>query len=453
MGRLEQGEMEVLIEDEKFHWKISTLEEICDTTVKTDDKGNRFTICYTNKRDMFRLYNDLDINISQVSNVNIFLNSSILSMLKINEMRYFLPNFEYLFSIERELPLKCDSLDWNIGGYSLINEKLKGKDIGSYSDDPRKIMNYFMQVVYSLAFAEVRIGFTHHNLHDKNIVIRNLGSPSFVPVYDREGNKLVIFTDSIATIKDFSLSTVKVNEENIGLSCTSLNISPNTYALFDCYKLLISLLILSITEFPITFKYLSHMFRFFSDKNLNTIIENGIDNLLEIEPKNGKSVYDFIDFIHRNYEIDFISKPPTVKFSDDFQLNPSECVDNAFKYYSMHKFLSNSDIPRYRIKELYRSYFYNEQINYSIYSDIISIFDEISERTSHDVKSILDYRNEYIKLQEYTNALIFTSIHYDKKFREKEEIRIKLIEHREEINRMLDEVLIPSYVSYVTEES
>lgn len=139
----------------------------------------------------------------------------------INKLRSLIPNFTYTLAIFKSNPLHIEE-DKTISSdvlhndsdtrYYVVYEKIKGISIDEYiknmtdkGGDGDKLINYIIQIAFSLVIAQREIGFVHYDLHTDNIILRTLSSPKVVD-YDIDGITYRIETDAIPTIIDYGFS-------------------------------------------------------------------------------------------------------------------------------------------------------------------------------------------------------------------------------------------------------
>jgi hypothetical protein len=166
----------------------------------------------------------------------------------LNHLRSLIPNFIYTYgAIACTLPLFDD--DYNVTSFMakdedetipkyVILEGCKGDILEmrlkncSYDE----FMNYYFQILCSLAIAHDRYNFTHYNLLCSNVILRRINYDEFFIKYNRGYLKC----SKIATIIDFSYAHVNYdatdygvfNEEGIRHSLSNI--------IGDAYQLLMS---------------------------------------------------------------------------------------------------------------------------------------------------------------------------------------------------------------------
>lgn len=156
--------------------------------------------------------------------------------LALNNLRYIMPNFMYVFSnfncgmYESGKPL-CNTKG-NIN--YLVVEMIKGKTFhdeiisGNISRD--ELYNWTIQILLALAMAQEKYKFIHYDLHIENIIIRR--TRDYINyVYNLEGNEYWITSNIFPTIIDYGFSRITIGENDYT--------SPNTnikYGLDGSFK-------------------------------------------------------------------------------------------------------------------------------------------------------------------------------------------------------------------------
>jgi 2-polyprenyl-3-methyl-5-hydroxy-6-metoxy-1,4-benzoquinol methylase len=179
----------------------------------------------------------------------------------LNKLRSKTPNFMYTYGI-----FMCNSLlrpksmlnsslvinsdfckDSNKKNLYVVFEKIEGKQLleKCYSISTEKdlddILNYLIQVLFSLAIAQEEGQYVHNDLHTKNVMIRDIGSP-YVHEYNVNNTSYKMNLNSIATIIDFGMNRFVENGIPIGSTTFyDMNMIPylNTTS-YDVYKVIMS---------------------------------------------------------------------------------------------------------------------------------------------------------------------------------------------------------------------
>ena len=134
--------------------------------------------------------------------------------------------------------------------YSL-SERINGRTLYDYIKgfDSNQFYLCFLQVLFSLQTAYEQISFTHYDLHDMNIVIRELDQIYRVR-YKLRNMEYLVSTNAIPTIIDFGIAYIKLGEKSYSEFNPKLyqllGTTDKPFPLYDAYKLLLSILLHSL---------------------------------------------------------------------------------------------------------------------------------------------------------------------------------------------------------------
>jgi len=109
---------------------------------------------------------------------------------RLNRLRNKSPNFVFTYGV---------------GMGHILLEYIPGFPIGSYRGSFRKLLGYVLQTIFALKYAYDILGFTHHNLHRQNVILKKLPQKMRVPYYV-DGQIVYFETDRIPVIIDFGRS-------------------------------------------------------------------------------------------------------------------------------------------------------------------------------------------------------------------------------------------------------
>lgn len=177
--------------------------------------------------------------------------------LQLNQLRERIPNFSYVFGGFRCLPAFLDNKsvktwcnDPNSSSpparlqyilYENIKPAVSMKDwipTNRFS----KFLNQYLQILLAVNMAYETMDFTHYDLHTGNVLIRSIPDfPEFTLQYTWKMNPVYLRTSHVATIIDYGMSHVRIDNQNYGVwGYKSYNILPDqSNPLYDAYKLLI----------------------------------------------------------------------------------------------------------------------------------------------------------------------------------------------------------------------
>lgn len=241
-----------------------------------------------------------------------------VGLMGINSLRDFIPNFVYTFggmscsspSINnREIITWCNP--YFPENENIIYENIQGETIYQYlinSDSNIKdILIYYLQILYSLNIAVEKVGFTHHDLHSNNIILRETEILTFYIPYNINGKMIYLYTNKIATIIDFGFSRINYKEKGYNKIRSCNEISKSIFPMNDAYHLIIDiLLILKYHNVPF-YEKLKPIIKFFiniSDSEINDFLNRDSRTILnlplnEITSKN--RLNDLINHIINQY--------------------------------------------------------------------------------------------------------------------------------------------------------
>ena len=225
----------------------------------------------------------------------------------LNEMRKEIPNFVYTYYygmsqyplLERVRGKVLPFFDEGDVPFVIL-EKVKGHDLSYYLqfigvDDFQSI---FFQCVFSIILTNEKFGFTHFDLHDSNVIIKQ-SEPVKVEYHLFSGKK-VITTTFIAVIIDFGMSLIRKDRTNFGLpsECKlehyGILYEPNV--LTDIYKLICNCAKNTRRSNRGIFSYLEKLFLFFNEiESLDSVIVKQKKYSYFYPPSN-KSVEDFVEY-------------------------------------------------------------------------------------------------------------------------------------------------------------
>lgn len=272
--------------------------------------------------------------------------------LQLNPLRNQIPNFAYIFGGFRCLPPLFD--DKKIRTWCSADKKYPGQKDTNYLQyvvyekiSPSKtlreslsnltfdkFLEYYGQAMLAVRLAHETCDFTHYDLHDENLLLRQVpGKANFVLEYPwKNGESIYISTDRIATIIDYGMSHVRVDGKNYGTHhFQNYNIYPDkSMPLYDAYKLLcFCAYYMKDNEKEKTIP----LFEFFSSdvkdlKDLNEYLETNVNYYFLLPPiPSSQTLDNYLDLMIRLYPNIFKS---SVSNSDDI-LNCSQqiCVSKG----------------------------------------------------------------------------------------------------------------------------
>ena len=141
----------------------------------------------------------------------------------INKLRYIVPNFVYTLGSFMSTKLLDSSLDNSMP--FIVYEKIQGKTvhdlITAVKEDEKveftfdKWLVIFFQLLLALEVAQREVGFTHFDLHDKNVIIREQKDFNYSVLLDMS-TYTINNPQLIPVIIDFGRSTCTIDTQTIG---------------------------------------------------------------------------------------------------------------------------------------------------------------------------------------------------------------------------------------------
>ena len=219
-----------------------------------------------------------------------------------NQLRKIVPNFSYIYGL-----FECGQPSYEIGSYC------EGTDIGPYLAyenvspaislreaskkglTPSEYANYYCQIVLALIYA-AKVKFTHNDLHDANMLLRELPEYYQIRYPDPHGKgNVYIKTKYIATIIDYGYSRIDYNGKPYPAKNRPYVIGEEFYPWTDFYKLACFGLFNNSTKNEAT-----KILKYFTNENLSTIKVNQSNTyylLPYIETLANRPLADFWDYL------------------------------------------------------------------------------------------------------------------------------------------------------------
>ncbi len=157
-----------------------------------------------------------------------YINECFVCSIGTNNLRDKLLNFAYFYGF-------LIRPKFNLSFYEYIEGKKLSDILKDDNYDIKTTDNIFLQLLFALAYAEKKIGFTHYDLHGKNVLIKEFDKEYNIPYYDKDDNIFYIKSKYLPVIIDYELSTIKYNGKNYG---NEKFIFKDTYAVYDVFYLL-----------------------------------------------------------------------------------------------------------------------------------------------------------------------------------------------------------------------
>lgn len=173
---------------------------------------------------------------------------AIIGMYALNNLKHQIPNFAYIYGAFKCSPPIIDPNTKEVQSYCINNKNLVNYVIyenitpsiplSAFIQDctAQQWLQVYLQVLYAIRIASREYDFTHYDLHTANVLIKRLSTTTRI-MYD---NNLYLETDYLATIIDYGLCHVQINDQHFGrIGYTSFNIFYDRGWIWnDFYKLL-----------------------------------------------------------------------------------------------------------------------------------------------------------------------------------------------------------------------
>lgn len=266
-----------------------------------------------------------------------------------NSLRSEIPNFAFVLGIFECSPPYADSrayltdiftketikdrpvltfcqntIDCNQVNY-LLYENIKGaKTLREFIISGcifEQYLNVLVQIIFALDHAYRKIDFTHDDLHDENILIRELPEPIFI-AFSYEGKTIYIYTKYIAIIIDLGRSHIKYQGEHFGYSEIENGIYPDrSYPMFDVYKILMfTLASAAFGNSPID------SFRFLNDDQIKMANPNVFQNAKQL-------MTYFVPNLARNGASEYLLRTKkyyySLPYSESYDIPPIRFLQDA----------------------------------------------------------------------------------------------------------------------------
>jgi serine/threonine protein kinase len=251
-----------------------------------------------------------------------------------NEMRKMVPNFVMTFGyFELPIPIEItknfdtfgiigwddktkseyspyivqEMINKSVSLKSVIKDISILKDIDTQFKVPKTtveeikfIWGTVIQTLCAIVVAHRRLDFTHYDLHNENVLLRNGVRNSSIRYELGDGIEVFLPGDHVSVIIDYGLSHIKVDRRDIGYpGFQEYFISDNTSSLVcDCYRIVMFVLKDLQKKYPL---YVSsegqQIYNLFGDvrTNVNDVIEKEMKETLFFIPND--KTFNVIDFI------------------------------------------------------------------------------------------------------------------------------------------------------------
>lgn len=341
----------------------------------------------------------------------IYLHEYFIGNFFVNKLRKYCPNFSMVFAL-----IKC-SLPESIFGFGREYKKISclvyeyiypattlAKFLGNCSLDD--FISIFLQIVFALKIAAEKFGFTHNDLHLGNIMIKELEKQTMIP-YQYKGQKIYIYTKTLAVVIDYGLSRVEIKSKNFGpygVPYNTINSYEKCYPIKDIFSMLLDTARLSGNHYKNNkcFDFVNNIIRNFfisgitDPKRYEKLMEKTWTYPFLPHLEGSKGIDIFIDWLFENFG-EFTNK---LIFSEEDILR----MRNKRKY-----FIFDCDITTcLSIEEIYDRIYRKKSIDdifyyYDIFQYNLNIKPpkSVIEKTKDIIRnSLLEIREDLVSLEE-----------------------------------------------------
>lgn len=275
--------------------------------------GEVYTVDVGTHHDLFALKSGTNLH-----------HEAAISMLCLNPLRQYIPNFVYTYAIVNCSPPVVDREDEVISWcgsakgrqIQLVMENLiKAKPMALFVAQctGQQFLEVYVQVVNALDMAYHCCDFTHYDLHYNNVLVLPVAEKLAILYGDNE----YINTTNLAKIIDFGYSHGIYNGENHGVKNLEVHgVQHNkSFPMHDCYKFLLFSAYKAQSQGNFALMpTLSKMFLFFSTESLGDRLrkykKDKKDFFSLAIGSDQRSHSDILAFIRRTFPTDFITSKP-----------------------------------------------------------------------------------------------------------------------------------------------
>lgn len=162
------------------------------------------------------LRNDVVVKYPKVGDLT---HEVFVGLMGTNNLRKFIPNFSFIYGgfscsppiigTDDDVKDFCTKLrpglPLNYALYENVTPAVSAHDLIKRMSG-EEFLNFYLQLVLALAVAHEQILFTHFDLHDKNVLARQLNRPVNI-LYPVRGKEYHVKTDLVATVIDYGFSS------------------------------------------------------------------------------------------------------------------------------------------------------------------------------------------------------------------------------------------------------
>ena len=352
------------------------------------------------------------------------LHEYIVGVYGLNQVRQVIPNFAYVLGGFRcSMPVVDDEtnkvsawcnnnkypIDYVVYENVVPSETMK--DWVAKSCNFKDWLTYYLQILYATQIAADAIDYTHYDLHDENVLRRQISdsSDSFAIPYKTERGIEYLMTNAVATIIDYGLAHIKYQGIDFGVyDRLAWSVFPKrSFPLYDAYKfLLMSMRTMLQYNKVECFNKAAQILKFFNDQESAVDIINKQGKMYYYLPYNPKTknlkIYDLTKYIRKVFNTSEILVPskPTGRilgcqgtdicingdtFVNRIGLSGSPMATTIFDFYDLvHRF--NNEGKKEEMDKIIKGF------NYKLASDTYKpLYNQTRNKLVMDYKDLVVY--------------------------------------------------------------
>jgi len=395
---------------------------------------------------------------------------AVIGFYVINKIRATIPNFVYTHAIFSSAPSLTTAnksvVSWCDGSsnipYTIIEDLRPGDNLSNKLDQnitAEHFLNWYLQVLLALNYAEQKYGFTHYDLHHNNVFITNKPPRSQYLINTPLGDKYIQCNFGIAKIIDFGLSRANIDHQGrkyyVGGLNYRYNILPNkSFAIGDAYKLLLHMsskiyksrgTYMSTVNSRRLYQVIEILVRYFNNRErVDKILFNQADDLyylvINVEKDYAKiNLNSYLEYIFKQSEFKdildrmFLSNNSTLPLynlndvkipapNPDWNYLINNTYINNINLENINQFLVFNDYANRSNNQLAKnkSSKYIQDFNHNMYQTAINstfiTLNDILNKNSNPYRLAIDiYRPLILQIRQYPNTLpqIYTKLEKD----------------------------------------
>lgn len=398
------------------------------------------------------------------------IHEAFIGMYGLNNLRRMLPNYMYVYGytkcsppvFDNKTPITWCSTSTPAITYLILENIRNAIPIGEFCNEvssERDFLNVFMQLLNALNLANKKYGYTHYDLHDRNVMVRTFEKEIAIPFLNMDLTVVgYIKTKYVPYLIDYGQSYIKIDGYGFGYYDNRAS-----FPMYDVYKHICFLG--QNCNKPNIFRLLTKMYTFF-DKNetLDSRVRRrlaDLDDYFECDRSWMEVTHDeFIDWMLDNFQTNieperslnvipapFDTSLDTCKFYSMITSNkgPGDALQYCDAILALKADRSLSDLTKDRAKLWLNNRFDAEKNFMETFNTTMEITASIPEtpvmRVDRsrftDPTYMAAYKNSLLDLMKIKEE-IFKSLYYSRSITCALESQMKSRNHRAELNNLTD---------------